>query len=257
METESSTSDRKALIKFLMDYTIAFMRSGAQSSRIMRNIERLSNTWGYKSDTIILPKTIIMTLSDKSENTTTLVRKIPEFNLNFRVLSALRKLSWDTYLQNLSFEECKRRFSAIKEIKPLAFGTVLFWASAGNAAFCYLLGGHCGVAFVFLATLAGFLLKEILTRMKINALIKYILCAAATSLICAKTEALMGYTDEISVYTSILFLIPGIPLLNSVIDIIDGHILSGIYRFTNAIMLVFAMTVGLLTTLFILGGKIQ
>ena len=51
--------------------------------------------------------------------------------------------------------------------------------------------------------------------------------------------------------TSVLFLIPGGPLINGVIDIVEGHVLNGIARLTSALMLIVCIAIGLSATLMI------
>ena len=55
----------------------------------------------------------------------------------------------------------------------------------------------------------------------------------------------------VAIDTSVLFLIPGVPLINGVIDIVEGHILNGIARLTSALMLIVCIAIGLSGTLMI------
>ena len=47
-----------------------------------------------------------------------------------------------------------------------------------------------------------------------------------------------------------LFMIPGVPLINSVIDTINNHILSGITRAIRTILIVGSMTLGMAMALY-------
>ena len=49
--------------------------------------------------------------------------------------------------------------------------------------------------------------------------------------------------------TSVLFLVPGVPLINGVIDIVEGHILIGCSRLINALLLIICIAIGLSATL--------
>jgi uncharacterized membrane protein YjjP (DUF1212 family) len=49
--------------------------------------------------------------------------------------------------------------------------------------------------------------------------------------------------------TSVLFLIPGVPLINGFIDIVEGHILNGFSRLTEGALLVLCIAVGLAVTI--------
>ena len=54
---------------------------------------------------------------------------------------------------------------------------------------------------------------------------------------------------ETALATSVLFLVPGVPLINGVIDIVEGHILIGCSRLINALLLIICIAIGLSATL--------
>ena len=51
--------------------------------------------------------------------------------------------------------------------------------------------------------------------------------------------------------TSVLFLIPGVPMINSFSDLIDGNILNGTTRGVNVLVIAFAIALGLMVSLLI------
>ena len=59
-------------------------------------------------------------------------------------------------------------------------------------------------------------------------------------------------TAETAIATSVLFLVPGVPLLNGVIDILEGHVLTGSSRLIQALLLVLCIAVGLSCTLMLM-----
>ena len=50
-------------------------------------------------------------------------------------------------------------------------------------------------------------------------------------------------------YGSAHDLVPGVPLINGVIDIVEGHILIGCSRLINALLLIICIAIGLSATL--------
>ena len=60
---------------------------------------------------------------------------------------------------------------------------------------------------------------------------------------------LFNATPDVAIGTSVLFLIPGVPLLNGVIDIVESHILLGVTRLVGALLLIMCIAVGLSITL--------
>ena len=55
----------------------------------------------------------------------------------------------------------------------------------------------------------------------------------------------IGSTPELALGASVLYLIPGIPYINSVSDMIDNHHLCAFARFVNAVILTVCIAIGL------------
>ena len=63
-------------------------------------------------------------------------------------------------------------------------------------------------------------------------------------------------TAETAIATSVLYLVPGVPLINGVIDIVEGHILIGCSRLINALLLILCIAVGLSINLLLIKGSL-
>ena len=82
------------------------------------------------------------------------------------------------------------------------------------------------------------------------------LCAAFCASLTASCGVILhlGTTPQTALAVSVLFLIPGIPLINAVQDILDGHVLMGIVRAVQAGMLIAAIALGLSLTMLLVDG---
>jgi uncharacterized membrane protein YjjP (DUF1212 family) len=67
---------------------------------------------------------------------------------------------------------------------------------------------------------------------------------------------LFNTTAEIAIATSVLFLIPGVPLINGVIDIVEGYTLTGGSRLIQAFLLIICIAVGLSFSLVLLKNSL-
>ena len=67
--------------------------------------------------------------------------------------------------------------------------------------------------------------------------------------ICDPAALRFDCTAETALATSVLYLVPGVPLINGVIDIVEGHILIGFSRLINALLLIICIAIGLSATL--------
>ena len=239
---------------FLAEYAATMMAVGAQTSRIQLNTVRMARSFGYHINLLIFPKTLSITLLDTDHNRSyTYIKKTPAMALNFKANMKLSALSWRAFDQKLPLKELWRIFKMIVKEKRESRWVVLLLAALANACFCRLFDGNItSMAIVFMATLAGFLVRQELTRRGVNHLAVFALCAFVSTMI-GITDYLYfhGGTEDVSLGTSMLYLVPGVPLINGVMDIIDGHALDGIARLTNACLLIICIAVGLSATVVI------
>ncbi len=80
-----------------------------------------------------------------------------------------------------------------------------------------------------------------------NHYIIFIVSAFVASL-CASTALIFDTTSEIALATSVLYLVPGVPLINGVIDVVEVR-LTGFARLTEASLLIVSIAIGLSFTL--------
>jgi uncharacterized membrane protein YjjP (DUF1212 family) len=125
--------------------------------------------------------------------------------------------------------------------------------SVAGAAFCYTFGGsYFEMLITFGATFFGLLTKQILVKKSVNAFICTYFSALAAALFIAIVYKVGPATQlEHAFSTCALFLIPGLPLINFIIDLLDGNILFGLERGINALIHAFAIALGLTTVLYI------
>lgn len=251
-ETDSQIHERlKDTAIFLAEYASTLMAVGAQTSRIQLNTVRMARSFGYHTNLLIFPKTLSITLLDAEHNRSyTYIKKTPGMALNFKANMRLSALSWKAFDHKLPLKELWRMFKIIVKEKRENPWLVLLLAAFANACFCRLFDGNLtSMAIVWVATLVGFFIRQQLSRRGVNHLAVFVICTFASTLIGA-TDYLYfhGGTEDISLGTSMLYLVPGVPLINGVMDIVDGHALDGIARLTNACLLIICIALGLSAT---------
>ena len=236
---------------FLAEYAATLMAVGAQTSRIQLNTVRMARSFGYHINLLIFPKTLSITLLDAEHNRSyTYIKKTPSMGLNFKANMKLSELSWNAFDNKLQLKELWHNFKEIVKEKRENRWTVLLLVSFANACFCRLFDGNLtSMAIVWIATFIGFFIRQQLTKRGLNHLAVFVICAFVSTMI-GVTDFLFfhGGTEDISLGTSMLYLVPGVPLINGVMDIVDGHALDGIARLTNACLLIICIAVGLSAT---------
>lgn len=255
--------DPERLLDFLLRFATTQTSVGVQTSRIVVNTTRIAHAYGYEVTIMMFQRNISMTLMpanasgiyacklQEKQHPVTGMLQHRHGPLNFFFNAELSRLSWYTYDHPLSLEELEERFQTILHTPPLNRWLMLYLISQANMAFCLLFGGDLmsGI-FVFLGTFCGFLLRQELNRHHVYHYLGVVLSALVASFIVG-VGAKLGYEGipKIALSASVLYLIPGVPFINGMMDILDGYILNGISRLLTALMILVSITVGLSFTL--------
>ena len=238
----------KDICLFLSEYSAWLLGSGATSIRLEKNVRRMAEALGCQAEMTILPRHIHMTVfqPDDSDSYTYIIATHP-MPISFDINTKLSRLSWSMADDHLTLPEVRKKFKKIISTSPANKYLVLVLASCANAAFCRLFTGDwAAVGVVFISTLVGFFLKQMLTVRKIDVRLVFIICAFVSSILASTaTMFSLGSTPDIAVGTSVLYLVPGIPFLNSFSDMLNGHYICAFGRFVHAVMLTCCLSLGL------------
>ena len=249
----SSKDDLVLTADLLLDIASSLMGAGSHTSRVVRNISRMATAFGYEVFITIFQKNMTMMARKKGcVESITLVRAAKHMAIDYRVVAELSELSWQTHDYHLTPDDVRKEYNRVMEAPRMSRWRVLPLVALANGSFCILFGGDfISAAVVFLATLIAFFIRQEMIAQKTNHLVMFVLCSCIASMLtalgCIKLG--LGETPDIAMATSVLFLIPGVPLLNSIMDILEGHVLTGISRFVNATMLIISISIGFLITL--------
>ena len=256
----SAKPDIQILTDFLAGYTSAMVSAGTYTARVEKCVDRVARRYGYDVSVTIFVKYFTISVMDSADNSLrrTYVKKIPLGQVSFNRISELSSLSWRILDENLSLDEAKEQFDGVMCIGANKFASSLILISFANAAFCRLFGGDAGsVACVFFATLVGYSLRFALAKMGVNLKIQYVLVSFVVSFI-AYLGVFYGFThtSDVAIGSSILFLMPGVFLINSVFDIINDNTLVGISRAVSTGILILCIAVGVYITLSLSSAEI-
>lgn len=238
----------KEVCVFLSEYASMLLGSGATCIRLERNVKRMANVMGCEAVMTILPRHIHLTvcLPDRSDSYTYIIAT-RKMGISFNINTRLSELSWALADGKISFTEAREKLVAIGRTPPTDRHVVLLLASLANASFCRLFTGDWqAVAVVFLSTLAGYYLKQFLCSNKVDLRLVFIICAFVSSVLAASAGLFsLGKTPGIAIGTSVLYLVPGIPYLNSFSDMLAGHYICSFGRFMDALILTCCLSLGL------------
>ena len=237
----------KEITVFIADYASVLLGSGVHCTRVIRNSKRICESFGLEIKMTVFASSIILTVMDETEDEMcTEVVVIPQIPVSFELNSELSALSWRAHDNPTSIGQLKAEYQAILSKPRLNSWIVTFLVSLANACFCRLFEGNLGaMAVVFVTTFIGFRLLRFLKKNKVDHFLAVILVSFVSSALASLSVFFESVDANIAVGTSVLFMVPGVPLITGVIDILENHTLIGFARLMRAVMIVLCLAVGL------------
>ncbi|UYM17553.1 threonine/serine exporter family protein [Endozoicomonas euniceicola] len=254
---QSPDNIQRRCSKLLLDIAVLLMSSGAHTERVNRNIQRISESLGYHADLLFSLSGITLTISanQKPGPHYTAFRQIKSYGVHMGVVSAISRLSWATHEGRMDLSAVQKEVERIKKLPHYPKAALVIMVMLAGMAFCRVAGGETyPVILAGLATGSGFLTRHSLLSRGYNVVLS-IACASFVAsgvsgmgIICS-----LGQFPEIAVATSVLFLIPGVPMINSVIDLMHGHTVIGHARGVQGAVISFAIAIGIILSSATLG----
>lgn len=246
----------KGLCRFLSEYAAKLLSSGTTTIRTEKNVVRIAESYGALADFAVLPNEIMLTLWDHNrEHSYTVNGKISETSLNFDAITRLSALSWKIADNSMPLDEAWKEYETILKVPRLPFPLVTFLVGCANASFCRLFEGDwAAMGIVFVATVCGFFLKrEMIVKQNLNVQLSIIASSCLSAIIsCAGYVFGWSGTPDIALATSVLWLVPGIPFINAMSDLIYGHYVCCLSRFIQAVITTVSLSLGLCLALMIM-----
>ncbi len=239
------------------------MESAADTSRIMRNMKRTAAYLGLdeKYMHLYINHNVLMANYSDEEHSFTKFQRCEKHGINLTAITEISKLTWRAIRKDYPLEKYEQ---ALMDIKQAKRGFTPWQVAVGGGFAC---GGFCiqfgcdWTAFFYcaLAAILGFRLRMYLPTKGWNNYVALGAAAFVSTLIAwltsylslepAITQVLPGVmisdTPWHPLMACALFIVPGVPLINFVNDMLDGYVEMGIIRAVGTLLIVLAMAFGI------------
>jgi uncharacterized membrane protein YjjP (DUF1212 family) len=253
-DVNNNVVDVKAIGLVLLDIGAILMSSGANTTRIRTTISRISGAFGYSTELLVTHRAIMLSVSDDEQNNffSSLKRTSPH-GVNFKVVSGISRMSWRIVEEKWHLEQIRDEIARLEALPNYPRILILLFVSLAGSSFCRLFGGQLTeMVIVFIASFAGLFIRQEAIKRNFNPYLCVYFGALTAALISGLSVKLgWGSASETAFATSVLFLVPGVPLINTFIDLLDGNLMNGILRGINGLIITFSIALGLLTAMII------
>ncbi len=232
------------------------LQHGAETERIERSVHRIGTGLGCDwLDILVSPNGLLVTTNSGGEFRTRL-RRVVNIGVNMAVLDEISHLTHRIEREPVSLAEVRAELQRIDQMgrhynRWLVAGMV----GLACAAFSQLARGD-GAAFVTTLVASGIamIVRQELGRRDFNLILTVGVTALVAGLIASTAAALkISATPDTALASSVLLLVPGVPLINAAEDLIKGHMVIGIVRGLTGVLISLAIALGLVLAMRLMG----
>lgn len=231
------------------------LESSADTNRIRRNMVRAALFLGFDEDNLHLfidHNILMVNYSDEAHSFTKFQKRVKN-GINFTTIEGISHLTFKAVRKHFSLEQYEEELEAIAS-KPRNYNQLV--TSAGAALAC---GGFCiqfgcdWIAFLYasLAAFIGFNTRVYFNKLGVNQYFSIAIAAFVSTLVAWLTTYLPAWTSTPlhPLLACALFIVPGVPLINFVDDMLDNNFRVGTERAINTMLMMVGMAFGIVFAL--------
>jgi uncharacterized membrane protein YjjP (DUF1212 family) len=249
-ELEDQDSDLERKLDLMLRTGRLLIQSLADSNRIDRNMRRIAVYMGIPSDKFhmhITYTTLMINISEGSRSVTKF-RKCTMHGVNMSVLSEISKLSWRAIEKNYTLDEYEQELDRIEKAEHhYPRWLTVIGSGLACAGFGKLFGCDWPAALItIVASCVAMFARQEMNKKHFNLYMTVTVSAFIAVVIAGSgTYLKISDTPHHPIFACVLFLIPGVPLINCIDDMIDGFTIVGVTRAVIASITIGAITFGM------------
>ena len=245
-ESVSKYGYADALLCTALDVGEGLLRSGAEITRVEDTITRICRHYGaVHVEVFSITSLIIASVRLEDGSYSNQNRHVPTTSNNLHRLQIYNSISREICVGNLSIEEAQKKLHDAKRSMPYGNWGVYLGAVLASGGFAVFFGGSW---FDFIPTaIIGIIITyfDFHHPKYINSLAMSVInsfVAGVLAILCIR----FGFGDNVDkiMIGTIMLLIPGLSIGNSVRDMLSGETVSGFLRFGQSIILAAIIALG-------------
>lgn len=241
---------QRAVTRICVQTALLLLQHGAESTVVVQMAQRLGVALGVESVECALTANAVVITTLSEHHCITTVRKNTDKGINMQMVTDVQRIviAVEHKLYDLDIAQKK-----LDKLKPLKYhrALVIFMIGLSCASFAHLSGGDWLICCItFIASAVAMFVRQEFAKRHYNPLIVFAITAFVASLISGMSlKYEWGNDPQIALASSVLLLVPGFPLINSLADILKGYVNMGLGRWTIATILTFGACLGIVLAL--------
>lgn len=249
----STLDNQREVTRLCIQVALLLLQHGAESTIVAQMASRLGTALGMDSVECALTPNAVILSTIKNDHCITTTRKNQDKGINMQVVTEVQRLVITAEHKIYDLRQVKDKLNKIKPLRYNRYAVVLM-IGLSCASFAHLSGGDLVTSIItFFAAAIAMFVRQSLAHRHYNPLIVFSVTAFVATLIAGMAwKYRLGNDPQIALASSVLLLVPGFPLINSLADILKGHINMGLSRWTIATVLTFGACLGIVLALSLL-----
>ncbi|KHT45617.1 threonine/serine exporter family protein [Vibrio sp. 16] len=247
-------SKQRAVSRMIAQAGQMLLAHGAESTLVGDLMRRFGMASGMDEVEVSLSASSLVVTTVYQEHCITTARRCPDRGINMRAITQVQRIC---IMLERGIIDSTMAQKKLNQISPERYNRwlVVFMIGLSCAAFSRLAGGDWAVfVMTFIASATGMVVRQEIGHRHFNPLLNFAATAFVTTAVSAQAVIYeIGNSPSIVMASSVLMLVPGFPLINSVADMLKGYINMGIARFVMASLLTLATSLGIVAAMSLVG----
>ncbi|MDP0498470.1 MAG: threonine/serine exporter family protein [Verrucomicrobiota bacterium JB022] len=244
------------LVGLLLRIARLLLENGAETRRTFETVQQMGRSLGVEELHVLVTHRSVMMTGTRGEEHITRIIRVNTLSVNFTMVSGISRLLKRYQRGELSLAKVEselQRLTAMPPHYPRWLVITMVGLACGGFSLLFEGDWQAFVACVVAASLGLFVRQELHHR-AFQPLLYFFATALVSSFVANLLARLLDSSNpNAALVASVLMLVPGVPMINSVADLVKGHLLTGIARATTVVLITFAVALGLLASMY-LGG---
>lgn len=241
--------------------------AAADTSRIMRNMSRTAAYLGLQEENlqINIDYNMLMVNLTDGEHSYCQFMRCKKHGIDMTAIEAVSRLTWQAIKADYSVERFEEELDRIEgRRRNYTPWQVAVGAGVACGGFCVQFGGDWpSFLYASVAAMLGFRLRQIMNEKGSNDYLNIAVAAFLSTIVAwlfAQVSVNLAVTDRLPgalrgvlvsetpwhpLMACALFIVPGVPLINFVNDMLNSYVQVGITRAVNTLLMVLAMSFGI------------
>jgi uncharacterized membrane protein YjjP (DUF1212 family) len=235
------------------------LQNGADTEQVQESVARFAAAFGCEAHLMVTYETLLLTAVAGEQFRTKVGYRVPAMNVNLTAVAAVNRLVGEVEHGHRQLAQAQAELEDVQR-RPPAYGRWVIVVALGltAASLARLFGGDWPTfGVVWLAGSAGMWLRQELATRGFNPFF-IPFAGALVSGVIGGTAVLRGVsgTSALCLVAPGMIIVPGVPLVNGVQDLIKNHMSVGMARLGLGSLITLAIAFGLFVATLLTGAKI-